>query len=497
MNADLKLLVGEARSTGTISGLPDQHWINGCHSPSASGRRMEIADPGTGKAFASVAQGNAADADCAIHAARAALAGPWRSMVPAERGRLLARTSALIRANADRLAVAETLSSGKRLVEAQGDVGGAARAFEYYAGACDKFQGISIPLGPDYLSYTRHEPIGVVAQIVPWNYPLSTLVRGLAPALAAGCAIVAKPAEQTPLTALMLAEILAEAGLPPGAFNVVTGTGAEIGAPLVAHPGIDHITFTGSVATGISVMRNAAPHVTRLALELGGKSPLIVLADADLDAALEGVLGAIFENAGQICSAGSRLIVERTIHPDFVARLVERTRRLRLGHGLRPVDMGPVSSRPQLERIAGFVERARARGVDVACGGREAGDPETGVGWFYEPTILDDLSPDDEAVQNEIFGPVLCVQVADSTEHAIALANGTPYALVAGLYTRDLSTAHRIAERLDAGQVYINEFFAGGIETPFGGNRASGFGRTKGLEALAGFSKLKCVTARL
>jgi acyl-CoA reductase-like NAD-dependent aldehyde dehydrogenase len=458
---------------------------------------MELADPGTGKAFASVAEGNAADVDPAIGAARAALFGPWNSMPPAGRGRILARTAGLIRAQADRLAVAETLSSGKRLVEAQGDVGGAARAFEYYAGACDKFQGISIPLGPDYLSYTRHEPIGVVAQIVPWNYPLSTLVRGLAPALAAGCAIIAKPAEQTPLTALMLAEILSEAGLPAGVFNVVTGTGLEVGAPLIAHPGIDHITFTGSVATGVSVMRNAAPNVTRLTLELGGKSPLIVLADADLDAALEGVLGAIFENAGQICSAGSRLIVERTIHAGFVGRLVERTRALRLGHGLRSVDMGPVSSLAQLERIAGFVERARARGAKVACGGQRMADPETGLGWFFEPTILDDLTPDDEAVQNEIFGPVLCVQIADSAEHAVALANGTPYALVAGIFTRDLSKAHGIAARLDAGQVYINEFFAGGVETPFGGNRASGFGRTKGLEALASFSKLKCVTARL
>jgi acyl-CoA reductase-like NAD-dependent aldehyde dehydrogenase len=497
MNADLKHLVDEARRTGTMPGLPDQHWINGRPVPSASGKRMELVDPGTGKAFASVAEGKSADVDLAVSTARAALAGPWSGMIPAERGRLLARTAALIRTHSDRLAVAETLSSGKRLVEAQGDVGGAARAFEYYAGSCDKFQGSSIPLGPDYVSYTRHEPIGVVAQIVPWNYPLSTLVRGLAPALAAGCTIVAKPADQTPLTALMLAEILAEAGLPPGVFNVVAGTGLEAGAPLVAHPGIDHITFTGSVATGVSVMRNAAPNVTRLALELGGKSPLIVLADADLDAALEGVLGAIFENAGQICSAGSRLIVERTIHAEFVERLVERTRALRLGHGLRPVDMGPVNSRAQLERIVGFVDRARARGAKVACGGQRGADPETGLGWFFEPTILDDLSPDDEAVQNEIFGPVLCVQIAEAPEHAISLANGTPYALVAGLYTRDLSKAHGIAARLDAGQVYINEFFAGGIETPFGGNRASGFGRTKGLEALASFSKLKCVTARL
>lgn len=497
MSEDLAHLVDEARRTGAIAGLPGLHWIDGRRLPSASGGRMETVDPGTGRAFASVAAGNASDVDLAIGAARAALSGPWGTMVPAERARLLARTAALIRTRADRLAVAEALDSGKRLVEAKGDVGGAARAFEYYAGACDKFQGSSIPLGPDYISYTRHEPIGVVAQIVPWNYPISTLVRGLAPALAAGCSVVAKPADQTPLTALMLGEILAEAGLPAGAFNVVTGTGTEVGAPLVAHPGIDHITFTGSVATGINVMQNAASNVTRLALELGGKSPVIVLDDADLDAAVEGVLGAIFENAGQICSAGSRLIVARGMHARLVETLVARASALRLGHGLRMVDMGPVNSPAQRERISGFVERARARGAEVLCGGRSTADPETGLGCFYEPTILDGLATDDEAVQSEIFGPVLCVQTADTAEQAVALANSTDYALVAGIYTRDLSNAHRIAARLDAGQVYINEFFAGGIETPFGGNRASGFGRAKGLEALASFSKLKCITARL
>lgn len=497
MNSNLVHLVDEARQTGTISPLPGLLWIDGRWVEATSRERMEIVDPGTGKAFTSVAAGNASDVDIAIAAARAALSGPWSTMVPSERGRLLARASALIRANADRLSVAEVLHSGKRLVEAQGDVNGAARAFEYYAGACDKFLGTNIPLGPDYLSYTKHEPIGVVAQIVPWNYPISTLVRALAPALAAGCTVVAKPADQTPLTALMLGELLAEAGFPSGVFNVVTGTGSQVGACLAEHKGINHITFTGSVPTGISVMQNAALNVTRVALELGGKSPVLVLADADLDAAIEGILGAIFENAGQICSAGSRLIVEKNIHAPFLEKLVVRTKSLQLGHGLRNVDMGPVNSPAQLERISGFVERARSGGAKILCGGKCTADPETGLGWFYEPTILDGLMRDDEAVQNEIFGPVLCIQTADSIEHAISLANGTPYALVAGIFTRDLSRSHRIAANLDAGQVYINEYFAGGIETPFGGNRASGFGRAKGLEALSSFSKLKCVTARL
>ncbi|MBL8830893.1 MAG: aldehyde dehydrogenase family protein [Rhodospirillales bacterium] len=458
---------------------------------------MDVCDPGTASIFAQVAAGDAADIDAAVLAAQRALKGPWGRIVPAERGRILARAAAMIRAEAERLAVVETLDSGKRLVEARGDVAGAARAFEYYAGACDKLQGDSIPLGPDYLAYTLNEPAGVAAQIVPWNYPISTLARGLAPALAAGCAVVAKPAEQTPLTALMLADLLLRAGLPAGTFNVVTGTGPGAGAPLVAHPGIDHVTFTGSVVTGIGVMRAAAANVTRLVLELGGKSPVVVLADADLDAALEGVLGAIFENAGQICSAGSRLIVERRIHAAFVERIAARARSMKLGHGLRECDMGPVNSPTQLDRIAGFVDRATARGARVLCGGRRDVDPQSGRGWFFQPTVLDDLAPDDEAVTSEIFGPVLAVQIADDAAHAVELANGTEFALAAGIYTRDFATAHRLAREIDAGQVYINEYFAGGIETPFGGNRRSGFGREKGLEALRSYCRVKSVAARL
>ncbi len=497
MPAGFAELTAEALATGTLAGLPDRLVIDGTTVPAVSGRTLDVFDPGTGRVFTQVAAGDATDIDRAVDAARRALKGPWGRLAPAERGRILSRAAALIRAEAERLAVVETLDSGKRLAEAKGDVAGAARAFEYYAGACDKLHGDSIPLGPDYLAYTVNEPVGVAAQIVPWNYPISTLARGLAPALAAGCAVVAKPAEQTPLTALMLADILLRAGLPAGACNVVTGTGAQAGAPLVAHPGVDHITFTGSVATGIGVMKAAAPNVTRLVLELGGKSPVIVLADADLDAAVEGVLGAIFENAGQICSAGSRLIVEHRIHAAFVARVAARARALKIGHGLRACDMGPVNSPLQLERIAGFVDRAKACGAKVACGGSRDVDPESGRGWFFQPTILDNLAPDDEAVTSEIFGPVLAVQVADDAAHAVALANGTAFALVAGIYTKDFSTAHRLARGIDAGQVYINEYFAGGIETPFGGNRKSGFGREKGLEALRSYCKLKSVTARL
>jgi aldehyde dehydrogenase (NAD+)/betaine-aldehyde dehydrogenase len=339
--------------------------------------------------------------------------------------------------------------------------------------------------------------VGVCAQIVPWNYPLATMARGVAPALAAGCTVVVKPAETTPLTALLLADLLCRAGLPPGVCNVITGTGTDAGAPLVAHPGIQHVTFTGSVATGIGVMQAAASQVTHVLLELGGKSPVLVMADCDVEQAVQGVLSAIYENAGQICSAGSRLVIARPLHERFVQALAQRARALTPGHALTDPGLGPVNSAAQLARIDGHVQRARARGVQVVTGGHLTTDPASGRGWYFEPTILDGLVPDDPAVQQEIFGPVLCVQVFDEPEEALALANGTDYALVAGVYTRDFAAAHRLARDLDAGQVYINEYFAGGIEVPFGGNRRSGFGREKGLEALRNYCRIKSVAARL
>jgi acyl-CoA reductase-like NAD-dependent aldehyde dehydrogenase len=509
MTPSLAALVRQAQQHGGIEGLPQRHFIGGAWCESADGARVPLEDPGTGRAFMDVASGGAEDIDRAVQDARAAFRGTLRRLMPAERGRLLARTAQLVRERAEPLAVAETLCSGKRLSESLGDVAGAARCFEYYAGACDKLHGETLPLGADHFGYTSWEPVGVVAQIVPWNYPLSTAARGVAPALAAGNVVVLKPADPTPLTALMLAALLHEAGWPAGACNVVAGSGAEAGAPLVAHGGIDHITFTGSVATGQAVMRAAAAHVTRLVLELGGKSPVIVMADADVELAVEQTLGAIYEHAGQICTAGSRLVIARAVHEAFLERFCARARAMPLAHGLRDEGMGPLISRVQQARVDGFVQRARARGVAVRCGGRPATDPATGAGWFYEPTVLDALAPDDECVQEEIFGPVLAVQVfdggsgvgsdgvSDGVEEAVALANGTRYALAAGIFTRNLAMAQRLVHGVDAGQAYVNEYFAGGIELPFGGNRGSGFGRGKGMEALRTYSKLKAVAGRL
>ena len=489
-------LVGEYFSTGTLSDLPTGHFIDGAFVAAAGGRRMETFDPGSARAFHAFAAGNSSDVDRAVAAARRAQRD-WGRMKASARGAILSRAAQIIRAEAARLAVVESLDSGKALQEAEGDVAGAARSFDYYAGAADKIQGDTFPLGTDYIGYSIEEPVGVTAHIIPWNYPLSTAARSIAPALAAGCTVVAKPAEQTSLTALMLADILYRAGLPAGVCNVVTGTGAEAGGPLVAHPDVRHVTFTGSIPTGIRVMQSAAVNVASVVLELGGKSPVIVMADADMDAAVEGILGAIYENAGQICSAGSRLVVERKVHAELVERLAGRAGALKLGHGLRRPQVGALSSAAHLDKVAGYVDGARERGITVAAGGRRTADPDSGTGWFFEPTILDAVEAHDPVIQEEIFGPVLSVQVVDGEEEAVAIANGTDFGLVAGIYTRDFGRAHRMARDIDAGQVYVNEYFAGGIEVPFGGNKRSGFGREKGLEALRSYTRTKSLTARI
>ena len=476
--------------------LPDGHFIDGTYQASRAGCSMQSEDPGRGEAFADFARGDADDVADAVSSSRKAFA-LWRKTPPAERGRILARTAELIRRNSERLAITECLDSGKPIGEARGDVSGAARTFEYYAGACDKLEGSTFPLPAHYVGFSQFEPVGVTAHIIPWNFPISTAARGMAPALAAGCTVVAKPAELSPFTALLLAELLTEAGLPAGVCNVVTGTGAEAGAPLVAHTGIDHVTFTGSVATGSSVMRACAENVTRSVMELGGKSPVVVLNDCNFDSTIANVAGAIFEHAGQICSAGSRLIIEAGIHDRFVEALGEKASAISLGHGLRSPGMGPVSSAAQCDKILGFLDRARERGAEFLCGGQASTDPATGKGYFIQPTVVANRPEDDELVQEEIFGPVLTVQKADDADHALHLANCTRFGLVAGVFTSDFSKAHQLARDIGAGQVYINEYFAGGVEVPFGGNKQSGFGREKGLEGLKSYCKVKSIAARI
>ncbi|WP_413871981.1 aldehyde dehydrogenase family protein [Albidovulum sp.] len=477
--------------------LPRHMYIGGRRVDAANGDRIATVDPATGQAFADVPSATIADVDAAVDNSRRALRGPWRDTLPVERGRILNRVARLIRRDAERLAIIETLDSGKPLAEARGDVATAAGYFEYYAGIADKMQGDSIPLGTDYMSFTVHEPVGVTAHVIPWNFPLVTTARGVAPALAAGNTAVVKPASQTPLTALALAELLTEAGLPAGVYNALSGRGGVIGDALCGHAGVDHVTFTGSVPTGINVMKVAAERVTSVTLELGGKSPVVVLADADLDAAVEGTLKAIYMNAGQVCSAGSRLVIERKVHAPMLERLVARARQLSVGHGLGDPKLGPLISDTHRRAVASYVDGARTRGISVATGGEPVEVAGFEGGYFYAPTILDAVHARDPVVQEEIFGPVLAVQVVESAEEAIEVCNGTPFGLCAGIYTRDLSRAMRFARDVDAGQIFINQYFAGGIQTPFGGTKLSGFGREKGLAALAAYYQVKCITARI
>ncbi|MHA1599401.1 MAG: aldehyde dehydrogenase family protein, partial [Alphaproteobacteria bacterium] len=460
-------------------------------------RRIKTIDPATGRVFADFPAANASDVDRAVGTSKKALRGEWRQMLPIARARILNRTAALIRRDAERLSIIETLDSGKPITESRGDIETAATYFEYYAGVADKLQGDTIPLGPDYISLTLHEPVGVTAHIIPWNFPLVTTARGVAPALAAGNTAVVKPATQTPLTAMALADLLKEAGLPDGVYNVVTGRGSEIGDALTGHPDVDHVTFTGSVATGIGVMKQAAERVTSVTLELGGKSPVIVLGDADLDAAVEGTLKAIYMNAGQVCSAGSRLVIERPVHAAMMEKLVARTEALTIGHGLNSPQLGPLVSGGHRDLVADYVDGARGRGIKVATGGGNVDAEGCEGGYFYAPTILDDVNSEDAVIQEEIFGPVLCVQIVDSPEEAISVANDTPFGLCAGIYTKDVTRAFRFARDVEAGQIYINQYFAGGVPTPFGGTKLSGFGREKGMAALASYYQVKCVTARI
>ncbi len=480
-----------------IGQLPLDAVIAGERVRPADGRTFPTFDPASGEVLADVPIAGPEIVATAVESSLDALKGEWRGMLPSARARILLRAAELIRRDAAKLARVESIDSGKPLREARGDVETSARYFEYYAGIADKLQGETIPLGPDYISMTLHEPVGVTGHIIPWNFPLVTTARGVAPALAVGSTTVVKPAEQTPLTALMLADYLHHAGLPRGVYNVVCGPGHETGAALVSHPDVSHVTFTGSVETGKAVMHAAAEHVASVTLELGGKSPLVVFADADLDAACEGVLKAIFTNSGQVCSAGSRLIVEKPVAKQVIGRLIERVSGFRCGRGIDDPELGPVVSAEQLSKIASMVEAARRAGVDILTGGKPQRVEGLENGWFYAPTILLAEDPAHAIVQKEIFGPVLTVQIADDHDHAVALANGTDFGLVAGVYSRDISRAFRFARDVDAGQVFINQYFAGGVQTPFGGTKMSGFGREKGLEAVRNYLRVKTVTARI
>jgi acyl-CoA reductase-like NAD-dependent aldehyde dehydrogenase len=471
--------------------------IGGRFRSAADGRTHPTYDPASGELITNVAISSFHDVDEAVTNAKEAFVKSWRPMAPAARARILYRVAELLRRDTQKFATIESIDSGKPMREAIGDVETSARYFEYYAGIADKLQGVSIPLNQNLMSFSVYDPIGVTAHIIPWNFPLVTVARGVAPALAAGSVVVVKPAEQTPLTALMLAKIMLEAGLPAGAYNVVTGPGRETGQALISHKDVSHVTFTGSVATGKHVMKSAADHIASVTLELGGKSPIVVLNDADLPSAIDGIMQAIFTNAGQVCSAGSRLIVERDLADRLLAEVCKRAKSMTFGRGIDNPMLGPLISPEQRDKVVAFVDAARSDGSSILTGGEKPVVKGLEGGWFFEPTLIQCQDPKNSIVQEEIFGPVLAVQIASDVDHAIALANGTQYGLVAGIYTSSISKALLFARDVEAGQVFINKFFAGGVETPFGGVKNSGFGREKGLEALRNYVYCKTVTAAL
>ncbi|WP_405806515.1 aldehyde dehydrogenase family protein [Streptomyces sp. NBC_01187] len=467
--------------------------VDGDQVPAADGRTFTVLDPADGRAIAQVALAGPADVEQAVAAARAAFASPeWARMRAADRARLLLRIADAIRNQGERLARLESQDVGKPLSQAKADVESAARYFEFYAGVADKLGGSTIPLGPGLIDYTVREPIGVSGQIIPFNYPLQNTARGSAPALAAGCTVVLKPSPEAPLTPLEIGRIALECGLPPGVLNVVPGDG-ETGAALAGHPDIDQVTFTGSVPTGIKVAQAAAANVVPSVTELGGKSPFVVFADADFDLALTAILGASFSNAGQMCSAGTRLLLQRGAE-GFLERLVEKIATLRVGPGLKDPDIGPLVTAGQRDRVLGYLDLARQEGAVPLTGGGAPSDPELADGYYVEPTVLTGLTNDARCAREEIFGPVITVIDFGDPDEALEIANDSPYGLSSYVWTRDIDKAMRLAQGIRAGQVYVNATGVGtGVELPFGGYKHSGWGREKGLEALASYTQTKNV----
>ncbi len=457
---------------------------------------LPVVNPSDGQIIGQIGRGGAAEIDAAVRAGHAALDGDWGRLDAVARGRLLQRLADLIRRDADRLARLESEDVGKPLTQAKADVTVCARYFEYYGGAADKVHGETIPFQNGFSVMTHYEPHGVTGHIVPWNYPLQMMGRSVAPALAMGNSIVLKPAEDTSLTALALAGLAEEAGFPKGSFNVVTGLGEEAGAALTAHPGIGHVSFTGSREVGTLVQAAAAKNVIPVTLELGGKSPQIVFADADLSDAGATIVRGIVQNAGQTCSAGSRVLIEDRIYDAFVGQLAERFRATRVGSSSQDLDLGPVVNATQKKRIESYLDLARRDGLKILAQG-EFGTNLPPNGFYVKPTLIGDVPPDHRLAQEEIFGPVLVAIRVKGEDEALRIANGTQYGLAAGVWTSDLGRGLRLARKVKSGQVFVNNYGAGGgVELPFGGMKGSGHGREKGFEALYGFGALKTVTIK-
>lgn len=477
---------------------PKKLFIGGKWQDAASGKVFPTINPATEEVITEVAEADERDVDLAVRAARAAFEdGPWSAMSAFDRGKLLRKIADAVTKCGEELAYLETIDTGKPISETRHhDVSRVADLFEYYAGCCDKIQGETIPVRGNFLNYTLREPLGVVGAISPWNFPLSLAAGKVAPALAAGNTVVLKPSEQTPLTALRMAEIIQEAGLPDGVFNVVTGPGST-GRALVLHPGVDKISFTGGTKTGQEIMRDAAATIKPVTLELGGKSPNIVFADADIEAAAKHAFWAIFYSKGEVCCAGSRLFVEDSIHDQLMGRLVERTKRLVPGDPLDPkTRLGPLSSEAQLKKVSHYVEVGIAEGGKLIAGGRRY-RTGNGKGYFFHPTIFDEVDNRMKIAQEEIFGPVLATIRFKDLNEVISKSNDNPYGLAAAVWTRDIKKAHLAAKMLKAGTVWINTYNTLDVSSAFGGYKMSGFGRELGMHALEHYTQLKSVWVSL
>ena len=479
-----------------------QLFIDGQLVDAKSGKTFDTVNPATGETLATISEGGAADIDLAVRAARRAFdEGPWGRMTPSERGRIIWRIGDLISEHLEEFAELETLDNGKPLAVARAaDVPLAAELFRYMAGWATKIEGNTIPLsvpyapGAEFHAYTLREPVGVVGQIIPWNFPLLMAAWKLGPALATGNTVVLKPAEQTPLSALYLAEIMAEAGLPDGVVNVVNGYGETAGAALAAHEGVDKIAFTGSTEVGRLIATAATGNLKKVSLELGGKSPNIVFADADPQAAIAGAANAIFFNHGQCCVAGSRLYVEADRFDEVVAGVADIAKSIKLGDGFESdTQMGPLVSDEQLEKVGGFLDSGRQEGATVVTGGARQGDR----GFFFQPTVISKTRPDMRVVREEIFGPVVVASPFESMDEIAATANDSPYGLGAGIWTKDISKAHALAKRIRAGTVWINCYNVFDAALPFGGYKQSGWGREMGHEALEAYTEVKAVCTQL
>ena len=458
-----------------------QLYIDGSFRDARSGRWIDVINPATQEVIARVPDGDATDVDHAVRAARRAFeSGPWRDVTAQERGRILFRLAEKARAETKRLAEIETLNSGKPLAESEFDIGDVATCFEYYGGLATKLHGEVLNVPDNALSLAIREPVGVAAQIIPWNYPLLMAAWKLAPALCAGCTMVIKPAEQTPLTLLEFARWFEECGLPKGVVNVITGFGESAGAPLVAHKDVDKVAFTGSLEVGKKIMRSAADGLKKVSLELGGKSPNIFFADADFESAVDGALFGVFINQGEVCSAGSRVLVQRPIYKKMLDAMVEKARHIKLGPGLDPTSkMGPVVSKAQMERVMRYQEIGRKE-AKLAVGGGRPRDPELQRGYFVEPTIFYDVDNSATIAREEIFGPVMSVIPFDDEKDALRIANDTQYGLAAAVWSRDIFKCLRMVKRLQAGIVWVNHMQPTYVEAPWGGYKMSGIGRELG-----------------